>query len=107
MVSNYIQTIFDFIDVHNPEHLKAIDELNKTGFWPKNFLPAGLEVPTNWQFTLFGKLGAAWLAHSMEVGGLKAKLHQAKVRLMNLGDHRPEVETAVAVMGEVEHTLLA
>ena len=84
----------------------AFDELNKTGFWPRGF-STGLFFPSNWQFSLMAKLASTWSAHCMEVGGLKAKLHQAKVRLMNLGDHRPEVETAVAVMGEVEHTLLA
>jgi len=100
------QNIVNFFDPHNPNHLKAFDELNKSGFWPHGFAE-GLFFPPFWQTSLFHKLAEAWVHHNMEAGGLKVKLHQAKVRLMNLDDHRPEVETAVAVMGEVEHTLLA
>jgi hypothetical protein len=99
-------SVVDFFDPHNPEHLKAFDELDKTGIWPKGFID-GLEIPPMWAVQLMNKMARAWVHHNMEAGGLKGKLHQAKVRLMNLHDHRPEVETAVAVMGEVEHTLLA
>lgn len=31
--------ISEFFDVNNIEHLKAFDILQKTGCWPKNFIP--------------------------------------------------------------------
>ncbi len=100
------KSITDVFDVRNPSHLQAYDELLKTGTWPKGFAD-GLFIPPGWNFIITQKLADAWVAHAMEAGGLKLKLHQAKVRLSSLNDHRVEVETAIAVMGEVEHTLLA
>lgn len=38
--------IGDFIDLNNPEHLKAMDYLRQQGHWPVGFLPDDVE-PTD------------------------------------------------------------
>ena len=104
LVSN--KSLVDYFDPRNINHMKAFDELMKTGYWPDGFTD-GYSWYYGWQTGILEKIAGEWTQQCMSSGGMKAKLHQAKVRLMNLADHRPEVETAVAVMGEVEHTLLA
>jgi hypothetical protein len=56
------QTIVDFFDPYNVSHLKAYRHLEKTGFWPKGFIPdeiIGLAMA--WQVGLVAKLARAWL----------------------------------------------
>jgi hypothetical protein len=59
------QSIVDFFDPYNVEHLKAYRVLEKTGFWPKEFLPEddykNMEWPLIWQAALTAKMTAAWL----------------------------------------------
>jgi hypothetical protein len=57
-------SIIDFFNPHNIEHLKAYRVLEKTGFWPKDFLPKdgeGAEWPMLWQVELAAKMAQAWL----------------------------------------------
>lgn len=102
LVSN--KSIVDYFDPRNINHMNAFDELMKTGYWPDGFTD-GYSWYTGWQTELLTKIAREWTHHSLSSGGMKAKLHQAKIRLMNLGDHRPEVETAVAVMEEAGRLL--
>lgn len=92
-------TIVDYFNPRNINHMKAFDELLKTNDFPEGF-GDGYDYPHDWHQQLKDKVVLTWTHHCMESGGMKAKLHQAKIRLMNLGDHRPEVETAIAVMEE-------
>jgi hypothetical protein len=57
------QTIVDFFDPYNVEHLKAYRHLEKTGSWPKDFIPDELMDGINiaWQVELLGKMSKAWL----------------------------------------------
>ena len=91
-------------------HLVAYDEFRKTGHWPKGFADSihynciddiAMDIKT-----IEKKLASTYMEYGMAVGGMKQKLHDAKVRLMSLGDHRPETEIAIAVMGEVENLLI-
>jgi hypothetical protein len=53
--------LHEFFDVYNPEHLKAYLILQDTGMWPRGFIPADVEVETNWQFYLMAKFTDAWM----------------------------------------------
>jgi hypothetical protein len=60
-------SIIDFFDPYNVEHLKAYRVLEKTGSWPKGFLPKdgeGMEWPMVWQAGLTAKMAKAWLAQA-------------------------------------------
>jgi hypothetical protein len=100
-----VKSIVDFFDPNRQSHIQAYDELVKTGKWPHGFAD-GLHCPPGWSILLTEKIANAWVHHIACSGGMKAKLHQAKIRLMNLGDHRIEVETAVAVMEETGRLLV-
>ena len=56
------QTIAEFFDPYNVEHLKAYRHLEKTSFWPENFLPTELKDESScWQVELVAKIARAWL----------------------------------------------
>jgi hypothetical protein len=60
-------TIVDFFNPYDLEHLKAYRHLEKTGFWPENFYPEGVEWSLIWQAALTAKMTQAWL-EAMENG---------------------------------------
>lgn len=47
----------EWFDVYNIEHIIAINEMmNKTGMWPKGFLPKDIEIESNWFIILMSKM---------------------------------------------------
>ena len=99
------KSLVDHFNPRNVDHMKAFDELTKTGFWPKGFID-GYTLHQHWLTEILYKIAKEWTHHCMESGGMKLKLHIAKINLMGLGDHRPQVETAVAVMEETGRLLV-
>ena len=57
------QSIVEFFDPYNIEHLKAYRHLEKTGFWPEGFVSDEMmkNCPMLWQAELVAKLARAWL----------------------------------------------
>jgi hypothetical protein len=53
--------IKDFFNPYNVDHLKAYIHLNETGFWPKGFIPEGMEFDSFWQILIAIKMANAWL----------------------------------------------
>ena len=98
-------TIVEHFNPHKIGHMVAFDELQKTGKWPKGFAD-GLEFPQFWVQQLDNKVATAYATFALKAGGMKQKLHQAKVRLMGNANKTAEAEIAVAVMGEIEPLLI-
>lgn len=103
-----VVSIVDYFNPRDSRHIVAYDELMKTGRWPHGF-GDGLYFPTGWAHMITDKVAKAWVGHVLEVGGLRMKLHQIKLKLMGAEHLKndPLISQAVAVMGEVEHTMLA
>lgn len=93
-------TIVEFFNPRRIGHLVAYDEFVKTGHWPKDF-SKDCEFPGGWQWHLASKIANEYVAQSLRAGGMKQKLHQAKIRLMGNDNKTAEAQIAVAVMGEV------
>jgi len=53
--------IVDWFDVNNPTHVRAYNNLMKTGAWEKGFIPVGMEFPPNWQVLVAGKLADTYV----------------------------------------------
>jgi len=53
--------IVDWFDINNFQHLRAWKYLEKTGSWPKGFIPEGMQFPIAWQVLITGKLANAYL----------------------------------------------
>ena len=53
-------TIVEFFNPHNIKHLKAYEQLKETGFWPKGFLPVGVDYDSHWQVEIVAKMADAW-----------------------------------------------
>lgn len=58
-------TILDYFDIHNVEHLKAYEELMRTGIWPKRFWENNklekLDFPQCWQISLSNKMASDYI----------------------------------------------
>jgi len=61
------QSIVEFFDVQNEEHLKAYMVLQVTGAWPVDFIPEDVDLPSTWHHLLTWKMAEAWL--TMKLGG--------------------------------------
>ena len=46
----------EWFDPLNPAHMAAYEHLQKTGCWPKGFIPEYMEMPHGWQMLLEAKL---------------------------------------------------
>jgi uncharacterized protein YeaC (DUF1315 family) len=58
------QTIVDWFDVTNPEHVRAWHTLCETGCWPEGFVPESMKhdmVPC-WQVSIAYKLANAYVS---------------------------------------------
>jgi hypothetical protein len=55
------QSIVDFFDVNNVDHIKAYDTLEKTGMWPIGFISDDINFPNNWHILLTFKMTDAWI----------------------------------------------
>jgi hypothetical protein len=55
------RSIVNFFDPYCIEHLKAFDVMQKTGFWPKGFVPEDVEFPTLWHVSIAAKIVDAWM----------------------------------------------
>jgi hypothetical protein len=51
-----MENIIEWFDIKNINHIKAYEYLEKTGIWPKDFLPENLEFCTNWNLILMSKM---------------------------------------------------
>jgi len=49
-------SIIDWFDPKNEKHMKAFAVLEKTGKWPRQFIPGGLEFPRKWKTLLTEKV---------------------------------------------------
>jgi len=73
------QSIIDFFDVQNEEHLKAYRVLQVTGAWPVDFLPEDVVVPPTWHHLLTCKMVEAWLAMRLGVNSVYSDTGDANV----------------------------
>lgn len=53
--------IGDWFDVNNTDHLKAWAHMEKTGFWPKDFIPTNINFTTNWHMLLMGRMASEYV----------------------------------------------
>ena len=58
--------ITDWFNVKDINHLKAYQHLQKTGNWPKDFLPSNIESPQLWQVELAVKLANAYVSEQIK-----------------------------------------
>ena len=42
-------TLYEWFDPSNKEHIKAFRSLQKTGVWPKGFVPEHVERGSSWR----------------------------------------------------------
>lgn len=57
-------TIEQWFDPQNRVHIEAYCELQKTGMWPKGFIPNNIEMPempATWHFQITNKIAEAWI----------------------------------------------
>ena len=56
--------ILDWFDIHNIEHLKAWDILDKKGCWPDGFIPGNITFDKNvgWHSVLAHRMAVAYVA---------------------------------------------
>ena len=55
-----------WFDPYDVKHIKAYKELEKTGTWPKRFLPKDIEMGELWQIDILDKMANAWLTYMMK-----------------------------------------
>ena len=60
--------IEDWFDPENIEHVKAYDELQQRGIWPKGFLPEDIEMGNCWQVLLMSKLADKYIESKLKDG---------------------------------------
>ena len=64
------ETVTEFFDPYNVEHLKAYDHLCQTGSWPKGFLPEGIapgcvgKVEVDHLIEVVNNMANAWMAEA-------------------------------------------
>ena len=63
--------IIEFFDPYNMEHVRAYEHLQKTGQWPKGFIPKRTLFPTNWHLLIINKLANAWVHYMIKNFTLK------------------------------------
>jgi len=63
--ANKKKSFCEWFDPDNIEHIKAYEELQKRGIWPKNFKPENIYMEANWQGILAFKLANAWIKHKL------------------------------------------
>ncbi len=56
-----VTKFIDWVDVKNPEFLKACNHLDVQGCWPEGFLPEDMELPITWHSYLTTILADAYL----------------------------------------------
>lgn len=63
-------SVIDWFDPYNMEHLQAFKDLQKTGFWPKDFwnkiiTDDRIEMVTGWQLGIYVKVANAFLKEKL------------------------------------------
>lgn len=53
--------IVDWFDPFNRCHIQSFSYLERTGMWPKEFLPENIEIPSLWLISIVRKIAAAWV----------------------------------------------
>lgn len=57
----YKVNIIDWFDIYNKDHLQAYKHLEKTGTWPKDFIPDHVLFSTNWNIVLMQKMAIEYV----------------------------------------------
>ena len=53
--------LLEWFDITNIEHIKAYDNINRTGVWPEGFIPDDMHFPHMWHILLTQKLANGWV----------------------------------------------
>jgi hypothetical protein len=54
-------TLLDFLDLNNPEHVKALFHFDQNGHFPEGFVPDNIEYDILWFKKLYLRLGNKWV----------------------------------------------
>ncbi len=63
MILEIATSIVDWFDPNNIEHIKAYQTLERTGMWPKDFLPENILLTDTWQVGIMAKIASCWIVH--------------------------------------------
>jgi hypothetical protein len=55
-----------WFDPNNVEHIKAFKEFDKTGSWPKEFLPKDVKLDQFWIIDVLDKMAVAWMNYKLK-----------------------------------------
>ena len=58
--------IVNWFDVNNLSHIEAYSILQNSGTWPKNFIPEGMEFPSQWSYRLVCKIADAYIDEKLQ-----------------------------------------
>ena len=59
------ESLIDWFDPHNPEHLRAWRFLQESGSWPSGFLPDNLYISRLWHVELTHQMAECWLEYAL------------------------------------------
>jgi len=59
--------IQEWFNPENEEHLKAYLHLEKTGCWPKGFIPDNMDFSPCWQVRLIDKMANLWIESQLKL----------------------------------------
>jgi len=57
----------EWFDVDDLGHIKAYCHLERTGFWPKGFIPDNVVMHPQWALLLQSKMADAWVHHMRSI----------------------------------------
>lgn len=57
----------DWFDAENMNHLAAYKHLQKTGTWPKGFIPENVEMEAQWLIHVIDKIANQWIKEKLGV----------------------------------------
>jgi hypothetical protein len=59
-------TIYDWFDPDNIDHIKAYNELQTNGVWPKGFIPNNVTLGPMWHINIAFILADRWVKYMLE-----------------------------------------
>jgi hypothetical protein len=63
--------LIDFFDPLNIDHLRAYQHLQKTGTWPKGFIPDNMEFDSLWYTMIQTKMADLWVGTNIFMHDMK------------------------------------
>jgi hypothetical protein len=51
----------EWFDVSNKKHVEAYANLARGGTWPVGFIPPNVEMDSQWQLVLLGRMADRWV----------------------------------------------